>query len=141
MTLFLTQAQSLYNIITNMKAKALLTVGIVFAAIGFLLLFDLFTSARFTKALREFTVVVSEANKESTEAKLRNVQMQQELDRNKAHIEHLVRMNNGLKSQLDRSVKALREKDRQLEILKKDFLRVQQELERIKAGENVKDVH
>ena len=111
-----------------MKDKSTLILVIVLAVIALVLVFDFLTSALFIKTLTDFRVVVSEANRESTEAKLENAQMKEELIKNRSHINDVVRMNNELKSQFDHAANALREKDRELEKKKAELLRLRADL-------------
>ncbi|MCX5705883.1 MAG: hypothetical protein NTZ92_07505 [Candidatus Omnitrophica bacterium] len=111
-----------------MKDKSTLILVIVLAVIALILVLDFLTSALFIKTLTDFRVVVSEANRESTEAKLENAQMKEELIKNRSHINDVVRMNNELKFQFDHAANALREKDRELEKKKAELLRLRVDL-------------
>ncbi len=117
-----------------MKDKSTLIFVIVLAVIALVLVFDFLTSALFIKTLTDFRVVVSEANRESTEAKLENAQMKEELIKNRSHINDVVRMNNELKSHFDQAANALREKDRELEKKKAELLRLRADLVDAKAA-------
>ena len=111
-----------------MKDKSTLIFIIVSTVIVFVFVVDFLTGALFIKTLTEFRVVVSEANSESTEAKLKNAQMKEELIKNRSHLNDLARMNNELKSQLDQIANALSEKDRELEKKKAELLRLRADL-------------
>ena len=117
-----------------MKDKSTLIFIIVSTVIVFVFVVDFLTGALFIKTLTEFRVVVLEANRGSTEAKLNNVQMKEELIKNRSHLNDLARMNNELKSQLDQIANALSEKDRELEKKKAELSRLRVDLVDAKAA-------
>jgi len=98
----------------NIKGKSTLILVIVFALVLVIFGADAFMSMRFKTTLNDFRSVVTEANKDSSEAKIRNVEMRDELNKNKTQIDEVSALNSGLKSQLDQTVKVLQDKEQAL---------------------------
>jgi DNA anti-recombination protein RmuC len=99
---------------SNINGRSILIPVIVFALALAIFFADAFMSMRFKKALNDFRSVVTEANKDSSQARISNVQMRDELIKNKAQIEEVSVLNSGLKSQLDQTAKVLQEKEQAL---------------------------
>jgi septal ring factor EnvC (AmiA/AmiB activator) len=118
----------------NIKGKSTLILVIVFALVLIIFSADVFMNMRFKTTLKDFRSVVTEANKDSSETKIRNVQMQDELNKNKTQIDEVSSLNSGLKSQLDQTVKVLQDKEQALAQKEAQISAMQVDLANAKAS-------